>query len=135
MNVCSNHNGTTITPLADLITGFESKDLKSCPFCGVNTVNLVIFDEEGYSIDIHTLDNECDETVSRDEDGNPDIVELVTYWRHHIGEIADHYGIECYECGALVYGPSPEFAKTKWNRRAHHIDEWKSAFSPSEGIE
>lgn len=133
--VCSNHNGTTTTLLADMVTGFDSSSLKSCPFCGFHAAQLVIFDEEGYVFGPEAMDNECGEYVSRNEDGDPDLHELVMYWKEHIGEVADHYGIECEECGAIVFGHSPEFAKEKWNRRAHNIAEWRSAFAPSEGIQ
>lgn len=132
---CSNHNGTTIPPLADMVTGFDSTDLKSCPFCGFRTAHLVIFDEEGYVFGKEAMDNECDETVSRDDEGVPDMDQLIAYWKEHIEEVADHYGIECYECGAIVFGHSPNYAKGKWNRRSYNVHEWRSAFAPRRDVE
>ena len=135
MSECSNHNGTTITPLADTLTGFDSSTLKSCPFCGFKSANLVLFDEEGYVISDETWDNECGDEVRRNEDGDADPEELIAWAKKNLELYVDHYGIECFECGATVYGHSPDFAKGKWNRRAYPIEEWRSAFAPSEGIQ
>lgn len=133
--VCSNHNGTTTTLLADKITGFDSSSLKSCPFCGFKSAELVLFDDEGYVISEEVWDNECGDAVRRNEEGDPNREDLIKWAQIHYELYVDHYGIECFECGAIVYGHSPEFAKQKWNRRAYNIAEWRSAFAPSGVIE
>lgn len=135
MSECSNHNGTTTTPLADAITGFDSSTLKSCPFCGFESAELVLFDDEGYVISEETWDNECGDAVRRNEEGDPNREDLIKWAQIHHELYVDHYGIECCECGATVYGHSPDFVKGKWNRRAYPINEWRSAFAPSEGIQ
>lgn len=134
MSECSNHNGTTTTPLADAITGFDSSTLKSCPFCGFKSAELVLFDDEGYVVTEELWVDESGTYIRKDK-GLPYIEDTIQWAQKHYEEYVDHYGIECSECGATVYGHSPDFVKEKWNRRAYPIKEWRSAFAPSEGIQ
>ena len=135
MSECSNHNGTTTTPLADAITGFDSSTLKSCPFCGFKSAGLILIAEDGYILSEEVWDDECGDAVRRNEEGDPNREDLIKWAQINRELYVDHYGIECFECGATVYGHSPDFVKEKWNRRAYSIQEWRSAFAPSEGIQ
>ena len=46
-----------------------------------------------------------------------------------------HYVIMCTGCSASIQGKDLKKTISDWNRRAYPIEEWRSAFAPSEGIQ
>lgn len=135
MSECSNHNGTTTTPLADSITGFNSRTLKSCPFCGAKTVELVLFDDEGYLITEEFWDDVSRICTRMDKDSKKHHEYLIEWAQKNYEAYVEGYGVRCFNCNATIVGQDPDTVKNNWNRRAYPINEWKSAFAPSEGIQ
>ena len=131
----SNHIGTTIPPLADALTGFKSETLKKCPFCG-NPARLTLLDDEGFVIDYDVIDSDC-YNARRDEDGNADPNDLIKFAKETnvLGEMVYCYAVHCEVCSASTSRMDIEDAISDWNRRAYPIEEWRSAFAPSEGIQ
>lgn len=113
MKECSNHNGTTIPPLGEGLTGIKPETLKNCPFCG-EIPEVRLYDDDGYPLDYETIDD-CRVDFTRDDEGNADKAELLEWAKNNL--YIGSYGIECTGCKASIVTCDPDEAVKRWNSR------------------